>query len=657
LITDQARNATVTAETAVNTLRITRADFQRLNLHTKLVFPKRAAVGGGRNILAGKDKKNVQSKPTEPKTSEEQTLLVEALKNNKNLSTTMCMDSEITTQLADSATKRQIAKGVEVITEGSMDADFFYIVSSGSFEVVLPKNTSMEAQVTASAIIIERGGSFGELALLYPSPRAATVISKEESVVWCISRDDFKCITAKGGNAVVNSYITHLNQVGTMSGLTPQEKEAVASALVEMAYTKDEMIIEQGEVGNTFYMMIAGEVQVIKDGIEQIRLTSTSGKVQTFGERALLNDEPRAASVKVVSATAKVLMMDRESYNLLLNGGKDAKGGSAVASNSTRIKRSDLNILGLLGCGGFGAVKLAEVKSSGEVYALKSVSKGFVMQQEMAVCLVQEKDIQLMCDCPFIIKLMETYEEANYLHFLLEMAQGGDLFVTYSRKGFHGSEAHALFYVAGVVMAFDYLHKKKIIYRDLKPENLLLTNAGFVKLTDMGLAKVCVSRTFTTCGTPDYFAPEVIASKGYQHSVDWWTCGILIFELLAGTAPFTAADPMKIFEKVTKGIATVSFPTKIKDKPKSLITGLLQKDPSLRLAVKKGGTKNIKGHAWYAGFNWDQFAKGSVKPPYIPDVRGAKDLSNFVAMPKDMPPEVPYKDDGSGCFKNFATST
>merc|ERR1711972_761360 len=139
------------------------------------------------------------------------------------------------------------------------------------------------------------------------------------------------------------------------------------------------------------------------------------------------------------------------------------------------------------------------------------------------------------------------------------------------KKAFWGKVEHAKFYTAGTVFAFEHLHAKKIIFRDLKPENLLLNEKGEVKLTDMGLAKVVVGKTYTTCGTPDYFAPELIASKGHTDAVDWWTLGILTFELLSGHPPFESATPMQIYQKVSRGINKVQFPKKCKGDVESFI--------------------------------------------------------------------------------------
>ena len=163
--------------------------------------------------------------------------------------------------------------------------------------------------------------------------------------------------------------------------------------------------------------------------------------------------------------------------------------------------------------------------------------------------VITEKNILFMTNSDFIIRLYETYNSKQSIYFLMEPALGGELYSMYQKKGFYGSEKHAKFYSAGVVCAFEHLHERHIIYRDLKPENLLLNEKGHLKVTDMGLAKFVIGKTYTTCGTPDYFAPEVIASTGHTHAVDWWMLGVLIFECMTGSAPFEAPYPMQIYAK------------------------------------------------------------------------------------------------------------
>jgi len=320
------------------------------------------------------------------------------------------------------------------------------------------------------------------------------------------------------------------------------------------------------------------------------------------------------------------------------------------------IMRKDLKRLGLLGCGGFGAVEMVEHIPTGEVYALKGLSKGYVLKTGMQTSVVSEKDVQLMCDSPFVVKLWETFNGEQSLYLLLELALGGELYATYNKKALWGSEKCAKFYVAGTVFAFVHLHERKIIFRDLKPENLLLDEKGRVKLTAMGLAKVVVGKTFTTCGTPDYFAPEIIASKGHGPAVDWWTLGILNFEFLCGHPPFEAPSPMQTYQKVTKGINEVMFPNSCKGAAERLIKSNCHATPSERLPMKKGGSNNVKNHEWYKGFDWVEMEGLKMDPPYKPSVRNKKDMANFSARKEDMPPQVPYKDPLTGWDKGYATS-
>eukprot|EP00913_Durusdinium_trenchii_P012038 g11310.t1 len=667
LLRDEPRSATILAKSELFTFRISRNVFEEMRVVEKLDFPIRKAVAGGAI-------KELEVKPPSPKTAED-----------------CCF-----------------RQGGE---EGDLNADYFYIVQKGKFAISLSKSTEPQSADSAKAAadnlgVVAAGGSFGELALLYFAPRAATVKALEESV-WVIDRRTFKSTLEKSADDIVKEYIKYLDKVSLLSKLKTDEKAAVAAALREMSFTKDEEVLTQGEQGDDFYILIDGEVAVIKDKIEQTRLKATAAQASIFGERALLTKEPRAATIKVVSEKAKALVLDKATFDMILGPledlkkrsrdraelarssrdfgrglqgpsvrprgrsakmfawekslvriGQDApsmlvKKGNASASMAPRsvdtqgkkrfgnIERKKLKQLGLLGCGGFGAVELVQNVETGETYALKALSKGFVVKSGMQNSVMSEKNVQLMCDSPFIVKLYETYNGTQNLYFLLERCR----FI--GRLTLH-QEPHARFYTAGVVLAFEHMHSKKIVFRDLKPENILLNEHGLVKLTDMGLAKVVVGKTYTTCGTPDYFAPELIASAGHSHPVDWWTLGILTFELLSGHPPFESAYPMQIYQKVSKGINKVTFPPKCKGPAEDL-------EPSERLPMKKGGVANIKKHAWYKSFDWESYETGKMEPPYRPQVKGKKDLANFSARKEDLPPQVPYKDDGSGWDKDFAT--
>jgi len=670
LLHNDPRNASIVCQAKINALKISREQFKALGLNEKLDFARRGAVACGAVADA-------EIKPPAKKTPAEMSRIAEAMKSNAGLANMITLDDIKLNAMIEIMWKEDVPKGTEVIKEGDQDANYFYVVNSGNFEVTkVPEGGSAEDQIgqSGSEASLGPGTSFGELALLYFAPRAATVTATTGASVFVIARQQFKDIITAAQADLAGTYIKYLNKVPTLEPLMDTEKKQMAEALTDFVFEEGEIIFEQGEKGVLFYILIDGQVSVIKDGKEETKLTATQDDAPFFGELALLKNEPRVATIKVISSTATTLSMDKVSFEMLLGtledlkkrgkdgSGKVTKRQTVVAlpeatSRFNQIKLNDLKRLGLLGCGGFGAVEMVEHRNTGECYALKALSKGFVLKAGMQNNIMSEKDVQLLCDSTFVIKLYETYNGEQSLYLLLELALGGELYATYNKRSMWGNVECAKFYIAGTIFAFDHLHSRKIIYRDLKPENLLLNEHGKVKLTDMGLAKVVVGKTFTTCGTPVYFAPELIGSKGHTEAVDWWTLGILNFELLAGHPPFDAPSPPQIYQKIMKGIMKVKFPDACKSTVETLIKGNCLANPALRLPVKRGGSDNVKKHEWYAGFDWKAFENLTMEVPYQPRIKNKKDMRNFTATADDMPPQIPYKDPGTGWDKDFATSS
>jgi len=659
LLRDEPRQASVTANTGgVTCLKMTRAKFQTLNLAEQLQFVNRKAVGNGKQ-QAGKAKKPTNKSPNELE------LIAKALKGNDNLKLMVKLDTDNIKKLSELMWEEEVHAGETIIAEGDLDAFYFYIVKEGGFEVEI-RDTSGDAKnlnavASGSKVVssVESGGSFGELALLYLAPRAATVKAREMSTVYVIDRDQFKRHLMPCSEAKIKQYVKILDTVKSLNSLIREEKEALAQELTEMHFQKGEEIVRQGEQGNTFYILYDGECEVIKDGkkVSSLEAKISHEKVEYFGELALMQSDARAATVKVTTSTAKTLTLERSKFNELLGPLSElvsrGKKGPTSSWKSEKIVRKDLSRIGLLGCGGFGTVEMYEHKVTGQTYAMKSLSKGYIVKTGMQESVMNEKSILMMTNSDFIIKLYETYNGSQSLYFLMELALGGELYATYNRKGLHGSEKHAKYYVAGVTFAFEHLHDRNVIYRDLKPENLLLTEHGHIKLTDMGLAKFVIGKTFTTCGTPDYFAPELISSSGHNKAVDWWTLGVLIFELMSGHPPFESAYPMQIYTKVMKGINKVVMPQKCQGATGELIKALLKNDPGERIAMKTGGVQNVKDHNFFSGFEWAKMKKLELPPPYVPVVKSKKDLANFCARKEDMPRQLEYHDPGTGWDKDF----
>jgi len=684
LMHNEPRSASIFAEGELKTLSITQESFRDKGLINKVHFAHRKAIGG---VGHGEDKAHVRCE----KTPEQRTFIINALKENVNLQACGQLTDQQLNDMVDIAWKEDIAAGTNIIKEGDIDADFFYVVDNGKFHIFkedakegLGSSPSGKLKHSSSTLTYsERGGSFGEMALFFLAPRSASVQAIEDGTVWVFDRYNFKRILMKVSTDKLEEYMKYLKKVQILQSLLEEEMRAVAQALVEIHYTKDEVVFTEGQNGNCFYILFDGEVTVSEKGKEVNRLAASrkSQKASTFGEKALLDNEKRTATLTVSSKSAKMLALDRESFDLLLgpleevirqNAAAGYGRGSLLSSAAAATKRGsmqlieeaktkqshlafgDLRKLGLLGCGGFGFVFLYEHKTTKESYALKGLSKGYIVKTGMQESAINEKNILMMADSPFIIKLHQTFNEGEYLYFLLEPALGGELYAVYSKRGFHGSEKHAKFYVAAMLCAFEHLHARRIIYRDLKPENIMLKHTGQAKLTDMGLAKYVIGKTYTTCGTPDYFAPELVQSVGYTSAIDWWSLGILLFELMTGYAPFEARDTPGTYQKILKGINVVQFPPKVRGPVQYLIKALLKDDPSDRLPCKPGGTKNVTDEKWYEGFDWNKFRACKMAPPYMPpSSKGGKDLSNFDASPEDMPPQLPYQDDGSGWDKTF----
>ncbi|KAK4820820.1 hypothetical protein QYF61_007214 [Mycteria americana] len=295
-------------------------------------------------------------------------------------------------------------------------------------------------------------------------------------------------------------------------------------------------------------------------------------------------------------------------------------GYEAEAAFFANLKLSDFNIIDTLGVGGFGRVELVQLKSEeSKTFAMKILKKRHIVDTRQQEHIRSEKQIMQSAHSDFIVRLYRTFKDSKYLYMLMEACLGGELWTILRDRGSF-EDSTTRFYTACVVEAFAYLHSKGIIYRDLKPENLILDHRGYAKLVDFGFAKKIGfgKKTWTFCGTPEYVAPEIILNKGHDISADYWSLGILMYELLTGSPPFSGPDPMKTYNIILRGIDMIEFPKKIAKNAANLIKKLCRDNPSERLGNLKNGVKDIQKHKWFEGFNWEGLRKGTLTPPIIP---------------------------------------
>lgn len=294
--------------------------------------------------------------------------------------------------------------------------------------------------------------------------------------------------------------------------------------------------------------------------------------------------------------------------------------------SSDNAKLSDFQIYRGLGTGAFGVVYLVKHVNSDKYYALKALEKDKVVKSKQIEHSYYEKKVLCCLNFPFVVYMKYHFKDNVYIYFVLPFIAGGEMF-THLRKTGKYEEHASKFYGAQVILALEYLHSCELVYRDLKPENILIDRTGYIKITDFGFCKLIHGRTWTLCGTPEYLAPEIILSKGYGMSVDWWSLGILLFEMSAGFPPFYAADPMRIYEKIVAG--KYKCPSHFTPELKDLVGRVLQVDTTRRYGVLKDGVLDFKNHKWFKELDWDMILNSRMRPPYIPKVKNPGDSSNY----------------------------
>uniref|UniRef100_A0A8C8HJT7 non-specific serine/threonine protein kinase n=1 Tax=Oncorhynchus tshawytscha TaxID=74940 RepID=A0A8C8HJT7_ONCTS len=292
---------------------------------------------------------------------------------------------------------------------------------------------------------------------------------------------------------------------------------------------------------------------------------------------------------------------------------------------------SQFELLKVLGQGSYGKVFLVrKIKGSdrGQLYAMKVLRKATLKVRDR-VRSKMERDILAEVNHPFIVKLHYAFQTEGKLYLILDFLRGGDLFTRLSKEVMF-TEEDVKFYLAELALALDHLHSLGIIYRDLKPENILLDEEGHIKITDFGLSKEAIDhdkRAYSFCGTIEYMAPEVVNRRGHTHSADWWSFGVLMFEMLTGSLPFQGKDRKETMALILK--AKLGMPQFLSPEVQSLIRALFKRNPTNRLGAGPDGVEEIKRHNFFGNIDWNKLYRREIKPPFKPAVGRPDDTFHF----------------------------
>lgn len=578
-------------------------------------------------LAQNEDYKNYKKVPV-AKSAGVRELLVAGM--NKNLLFKDC-SSRYLDDFADVFSPKKFSGGSTVIQQGEQ-GEAFYIVESGALDVFINVGSGEDKVETQVGVPYGPGTGFGELALLYNCPRAATIRASENCVLWEISSTAYKGLQLKQQQEAHSLKMASLRNVTVGKKtlgeiLSIGDLESMALAVKTKSFPKGDVIIRQGEQGDVFYIITKGEVTVLKNK-QKVASVGVNG---FFGEKALLSSDSRAATC-AAETDVECLTLLRDDFVLLLGNFEDIlndKRKSSVTTESfvqaelTTYAMSDLSKMGLLGEGAFGKVNLVKSKTDGRLFALKAQSKAFLVENGQESHTVGEFQLLRNVNHVFVVKIYQALQDKKFVYFLMNLLPGGELMDLLDSNQ-HFSESWSRFYGASVISAFKAIHQQKIAYRDLKPENLVLDADGYCYVIDFGLAKQCENgKTWTFCGTPDYLAPEIVRGKGHDWGVDYWGFGVLLFELTYGYPPFYANNPTQTARKIIRGV--YSTPSSFSSELSDLISKVLC-DQSKRLGRTQGGADEIIKHQWFSGFDWDAMLEKTAEVPWKPEIGKLENL-------------------------------
>ncbi|CAJ1408005.1 unnamed protein product [Effrenium voratum] len=405
-----------------------------------------------------------------------------------------------------------------------------------------------------------------------------------------------------------------VQQVFLFRNLDSTEQKLLAESSRLISRRAGETIYKEGDLASQSFVVVQGEVTQSQGG----RLLRTLGGFSTFGEQALLSNQTRALTITCKTERASLLAIDKMVFEQVVKERVFAQLQFQLQLQRADIEMEDLRRVCTLGYGTFGVVQLVEHKASRARYALKCISRGEAEARQQQERIKAEREILADVDHPFILKLVRTFKDSRFVYILTEFVTGGELFNAIRSLGIlSGSQAR--FYTGSLILALQALHAKKIVYRDLKPENVLLDNYGYIKLIDFGCAvRLDKGSHRSLVGTPHYMAPEVILGEAYSYSCDVWSLGVCLFEFVCGPLPFgqSSEDPKQVFQDIL--LSKLFFPEHFTNvSGKHLLRCLLRKNSRLRIGCGERGLQDVQEHSYFRKFSFVRLLGRNLEPPQV----------------------------------------
>ena len=476
---------------------------------------------------------------------------------------------------------------------------------------------------------------------IYANPDAITLEANFYNIAKILKMDLEK--DRKQSVTILKS-INKLKKIYLFRNLSDKTLELIAKGMVKQEFQENEYIINEGTVGDLFYLILKGRVRITVKG----KFIRDLDSGDYMGEYALLTEnELRTASAMALEKVTCYVLSKKEFQVILKDNTTREYLMKKLALQNTEVNLNSLHYIKFLGKGKFGTVSLVHNKKY--FYAIKAISRLSVEREKiLAKYFVDEKRIMLSLDHPFIVKMVKSMKNQHFCFLLIEFVNGNNLDQYLSNRQYRQNKYETQFYVGSILLMLDYLQKKYIAHRDIKPSNIMIDSNGYLKMIDFGTSKVLslTDYTSTVIGTPHYIAPEILLGKGYSLSCDFWSLGICMYEIFYGKYPFGnfANEVIEIYKDILR--KDYSYPSESKKvaNVNSFIDCLLNKKVNERIC----NVSKLKKMPFFEGFEFDKLIEFRLKPPFKPNIQSFKKY-----LKEDNPYSNYVKDDNANKKKRI----